>query len=89
MSDSKYVGRHKNKLENIERMGSFNFPFVECIHCINDRTVSEKMANQLHCIKVIKMHNVRIAITSERFNFLFLTIQITPFLCIYYFDVLQ
>ena len=42
MSDSTYVGRHKNKLENIERMGSLNFSLVECI---NNRTVSKKMAN--------------------------------------------
>ena len=29
----------KNKLENIERVGSFNFSLVECIRCINNRTV--------------------------------------------------
>ena len=56
----------KNKLENIEQMGFFDFSLVECIHCINNRTVSEKMANVLYCIKVIKIHHVRIAITSER-----------------------
>ena len=27
----------KNKLENIERMWSFNFSLVEFIHCINNR----------------------------------------------------
>ena len=64
----------KNKLENIERMGFFNISLVECIHCINNWTVSEKTANVLYCIKV---HNIRTV------NFLFLTIQITPFLCIY------
>ena len=73
----------KNKLENIERMGSVKFSLVKCIHCINNRgTVSEKMTNLLYYIKVITMHRVRIAITSERLASTFNNSYNTVLVCI-------
>ena len=60
--------------------------------CLPCNALSDSFGENGECVILHKSY--KNALRSNRYNirtvnFLFLTIQITPFLCIYYFDVLQ